>query len=97
MQAVERVVRKHKLREQPIERPISDRAVLVGGQALTFHGAPRFTEDIDFLVHAAPENARRIESVLEAFGLEGWALRRRIFSNRNWRFSSVGLRTGSTC
>ncbi len=48
--------------------------LLVGGQALAFHGVPRFTEDIDFLVHAAPENARRIESVLEAFGFGGLGL-----------------------
>jgi len=42
--------------------------LLVGGYALAFHGAPRFTEDIDFLVRTAAENAERIEAVLEEFG-----------------------------
>ena len=31
--------------------------LLVGGYALAFHGAPRFTEDIDFLVLVSPDNA----------------------------------------
>ena len=42
--------------------------LLVGGYALAFHGAPRFTEDIDFLVRSSSENADRIQAVLEAFG-----------------------------
>lgn len=42
--------------------------LLVGGYALAFCGAPRFTEDIDFLVRISPENARRIEAVLTQFG-----------------------------
>lgn len=42
--------------------------LLVGGYALAFHGAPRFTEDIDFLLRISPENAERVESVLEKFG-----------------------------
>lgn len=31
--------------------------LLVGGYALAFHGAPRFTEDIDLFVLISPENA----------------------------------------
>jgi hypothetical protein len=42
----------------------------VGGYALAFHGAPRFTGDMDLLVRAAPENARRILDALEALGEE---------------------------
>ena len=42
--------------------------LLVGGYALAFYGAPRFTEDIDFLVRISPENARRIEAALAEFG-----------------------------
>jgi hypothetical protein len=42
--------------------------LLVGGYALAYHGAPRFTEDIDFLVRISPENAKRIEAVLRDFG-----------------------------
>ena len=42
--------------------------LLVGGYALAFHGSPRFTEDIDFLVMVSPENAARLEQVLQEFG-----------------------------
>ena len=42
--------------------------LLVGGHAVAFHGYPRFTADIDFFVAVSPENARRIEQVLIAFG-----------------------------
>ena len=42
--------------------------LLVGGYALAFHGAPRFTEDIDLLVLVSPENADKLHSVLADFG-----------------------------
>ena len=42
--------------------------LIVGGYALAFHGAPRFTGDMDLLVRPAPENARRILAALGAFG-----------------------------
>ncbi|WP_035613643.1 nucleotidyl transferase AbiEii/AbiGii toxin family protein [Haloferula sp. BvORR071] len=42
--------------------------LLVGGFALAFHGAPRFTEDIDFFILASPENAARMAAVVAEFG-----------------------------
>ena len=42
--------------------------LIVGGYALAFHGAPRFTGDLDILVHPDAVNAQRILTVLEAFG-----------------------------
>ena len=42
--------------------------LLVGGYALAFHGAPRFTEDIDLFVLVSPENAARMVGVIEEFG-----------------------------
>lgn len=42
--------------------------VLIGGYALAFHGAPRFTEDIDLLVLVSPENAGKLHAVLTDFG-----------------------------
>lgn len=42
--------------------------LLVGDYALAFHGAPRFTEDIDFMVLVSPENAEKLAGVLEVFG-----------------------------
>jgi hypothetical protein len=42
--------------------------VVVGAYALAFHGAPRFTGDLDILVRPALENAARVLEALEAFG-----------------------------
>ena len=44
--------------------------LIVGGYALAFHGAPRYTGDIDIFVQPHPENARRILRVLAAFGFQ---------------------------
>jgi len=42
--------------------------LIVGGYALAFHGAPRFTGDIDLLVKADSDNAKRILEALDEFG-----------------------------
>jgi hypothetical protein len=42
--------------------------LIVGGYALAFHGAPRFTGDLDLFVKPDPDNARRILGALHAFG-----------------------------
>jgi hypothetical protein len=42
--------------------------IVVGGYALAFHGAPRFTGDIDLLVRPVAENARRVLASLRDFG-----------------------------
>lgn len=45
--------------------------LLVGGYALAFHGAPRFTEDIDLMVLVSPANADKLFRVLTDFGFGG--------------------------
>ena len=42
--------------------------VIVGAYALAFHGAPRFTGDLDVLIRPTAENASRLLLALEAFG-----------------------------
>ncbi len=42
--------------------------VIVGGYALAFHGAPRFTGDLDLYVRPTPKNADRILKALDQFG-----------------------------
>ncbi len=42
--------------------------VIVGGYALAFHGAPRFTGDLDIFVRADRQNAERILIALKDFG-----------------------------
>jgi hypothetical protein len=48
--------------------------VIVGGYALAFHGAPRFTGDLDIFVKPDPENAARIVAALNAFGFASLGL-----------------------
>lgn len=42
--------------------------LIVGGYALAFHGAPRFTGDIDLFVRPIRENSERILGALSEFG-----------------------------
>ncbi len=42
--------------------------IIVGGYALGFHGAPRYTGDLDIFVRPDPINARRIMQALDEFG-----------------------------
>ncbi len=43
--------------------------VVVGGYAVAFHGLPRYTKDIDFLVEPSPENGVRLLDALKRFGI----------------------------
>jgi len=42
--------------------------MIVGGYALAFHGAPRYTGDIDVFVRPDPDNAKKILAALSEFG-----------------------------
>ena len=42
--------------------------VIVGAYALAFHGAPRFTGDLDILIRPTTDNAARLLTALDAFG-----------------------------
>jgi len=44
------------------------RFVVLGGHAVAFHGHPRATKDLDVLVEANSENAKRVYAALAAFG-----------------------------
>jgi hypothetical protein len=48
--------------------------LIVGGYALAFHGAPRFTRDIDLFVRPTNDNAMRILGALDEFGFGSLAL-----------------------
>ena len=49
--------------------------LVVGAYALAFHGAPRYTGDIDIFLKPTLENARRVLDALSAFGFPTAALR----------------------
>jgi hypothetical protein len=57
--------------------------VIVGGYALAFHGAPRFTGDIDILVNPDDNNAKRILAALAEFGFESLDLSESDFAKLN--------------
>lgn len=42
--------------------------VIVGAYALAFHGAPRFTGDLDILIKPTLDNAARLVAAIDAFG-----------------------------
>ena len=48
--------------------------IIVGGYALGFHGAPRFTGDLDIFVRPDHVNARNIIEALHEFGFESVGL-----------------------
>lgn len=48
--------------------------VIVGGYALAFYGVPRYTGDIDLLIHTTHENAQKILSALDEFGFDALEL-----------------------
>jgi hypothetical protein len=57
--------------------------LIVGGYALAFHGAPRFTGDIDILVRPDSENANRVLEALADFGFRFPNLAVEDFQNPN--------------
>ncbi|MGO8696138.1 MAG: hypothetical protein ACLQVY_00235 [Limisphaerales bacterium] len=44
------------------------RFLIVGGHAVTFHGSPRFTADLDLWVATDAENSGRVNQSLKEFG-----------------------------
>lgn len=42
--------------------------LIVGGYAVAFHGAPRFTGDLDILIHPTLEHVGRALAALKEFG-----------------------------
>ncbi len=54
--------------------------IIVGSYAMAFHGAPRFTGDIDIFVCPQPQNAARILDALNEFGFGSAGLTEEDFS-----------------
>jgi hypothetical protein len=57
--------------------------MIVGGYALAYHGAPRYTGDIDVFMKPDRENAQRIIKVLEEFGFGSLGLSINDFQNED--------------
>jgi len=64
--------------------------VIVGAVALAYHGLPRYTGDLDVLVGNSPENTKRLESALAAFGLASLGLKAEDFAD-SYRVIQLGV------
>ncbi|OGL39545.1 MAG: hypothetical protein A3C43_10910 [Candidatus Schekmanbacteria bacterium RIFCSPHIGHO2_02_FULL_38_11] len=54
--------------------------IITGGYALAFHGAPRYTGDLDIFVKPDEENARRVLAALDEFGFGSVGLKESDFT-----------------
>ena len=63
--------------------------LVVGALAVSWHGFPRYSADIDFFVRASSDNARRILSAIHAFGFASLPLKAHDFTTPN-RVIQVG-------
>lgn len=59
------------------------RYLVIGGYAVTVHGYPRYTKDLDIWVHAIPENAHRLLDVLREFGFGSLDIREGDFTKQD--------------
>ena len=57
--------------------------VIVGAHALAWHGLPRYTKDVDFLVNTNETNADGLEKLLTEFGFGRLGLTARDFTEPN--------------
>jgi hypothetical protein len=57
--------------------------MIVGGYALAYHGAPRYTGDIDVFIRPDSKNAQRIIKVLEEFGFRSLELSSHDFQKKD--------------
>jgi hypothetical protein len=67
------------------------RYVVVGSEAVAFHGAPRYSADFDTFVLATRANLFRVVAALEAFGLTELA---RTVDPEVWARTGATLRVG---
>ena len=49
--------------------------LLVGGHAVAYHGFPRYTADIDFVIETSPENAALVAAAVNEFGFASLGLK----------------------
>ena len=65
------------------------RFLVIGGHAVSFHGYARFTKDLDIWIERSDENASRIVSALQDFGLDFEGLCNEMFTDES-RMTQMG-------
>lgn len=63
--------------------------LLVGGYAVSIHGYPRYTGDIDFWIAVSDENAPKVVAALKEFGFDSPELSVELFLDEN-RMTRLG-------
>jgi len=58
--------------------------LVVGGYAVSFHGYPRYTKDIDICIEITDENAEKMLIVIEEFGFKSLGLSKEDFIKKNF-------------
>jgi hypothetical protein len=84
LRAALRRVFRHPLNANHVE------FVVVGAYALAFHGVPRFTGDLDLLVHPSVAGAARVLQALDAFGFGSLGFEVKDFSVED-RIAQLGV------
>lgn len=63
--------------------------LLVGGYAVSIHGYPRYTGDIDFWIAVSEDNAQKVVQVLQEFGFDVPSLSKDLFLDKS-RMTRLG-------
>ena len=58
--------------------------LVVGGYAVSIHGYPRYTKDLDVCIESSEDNAMKMVDVIDAFGFSSLKLVKEDFLNRNF-------------
>ncbi len=64
--------------------------LLIGGYAVSYHGYPRATADMDIWIAMQPANAKRIVAVLKEFGFDLPELSPQLFL-KEWQVIRLGV------
>jgi predicted nucleotidyltransferase len=63
--------------------------LIIGGHAVSFHGYPRFTKDLDLWIQRSDANALKIVSALREFGFDFEGLSTQMFTDES-RMTQMG-------
>ena len=66
------------------------RFLVVGGHAVSYHGYPRFTKDLDIWVEPTEPNAHRVIAALRDYGLDHPGLETAMFTDEG-RMTQMGI------
>lgn len=58
--------------------------LVIGGYAVSIHGYPRYTKDLDVCIESSEENAEKMVQVINDFGLGSLKLTREDFLKKNF-------------